>query len=308
MQKNIEKSINKKNIAFLNKFKYFLKVEKGVADNTLQSYMSDLEKFSEYCGKSHLDKIDISLIENYITTLYDMGLEDSTVARRSSSIKNLYKFLYSEGLVKRPIYEKLSSPQISKKLPVVLTVSEVNELLKSIKMKNKYGVRDRAMLEFMYSSGARVSELVNLRVSDIDFDKLIVRIYGKGSRERYVPIAKIAGKYCKTYRENARGDFLKGKKNNIMFLNRFGNKLSRMGIWKIVDKYSSLADIDKNISPHTLRHSFATHLLEGGANLRVVQTLLGHSSINTTQIYTNIEQNYLQQVYRVSHPRALKSN
>ncbi|MBS3740620.1 MAG: site-specific tyrosine recombinase XerD [Candidatus Cloacimonetes bacterium] len=304
MDKKMKNFVSKENQVLINKFKFYLKVEKGLANNTLDSYLSDIERFAEFLGKNKLDEIDPSFLEEYINTLYKRGLEDSTVARRSSSLKNFYKFLHSEDIISIPIYEKFPSPQISQKLPVVLTEQEVDNLLQAVKLKDKYGIRDRALLEFVYSTGARVSEVISLRKSDIDFDQQIVRIFGKGRKERFVPIARIAAKYCKTYMENARLEFLKGKNSNIFFLNRFGDKLSRMGIWKIFAKYVKLADIEKHVSPHTLRHSFATHLLKGGANLRVVQTLLGHSSINTTQIYTNIDQSYLQEVHKLYHPRA----
>jgi len=183
-------------------------------------------------------------------------------------------------------------------------VEEVNKLINSVQTKDKYGIRNRAILEFLYSTGARISEMLNLRVGEIIFSEQLVRLTGKGKKERLVPITKVAANYCSIYIENARQHFLKGKNSNIIFLNRFGDKLSRMGCWKIFQKYVEKADISKEVSPHTLRHSFATHLLQGGANLRVVQTLLGHSSINTTQIYTNIDKNYLKEIHSLYHPRA----
>ena len=304
MKKLGKKLISEMNQVLINKFKFYLKVEKGLTENTIISYITDLQRFAEFCGGLNLVDANTTVLENYLNLLYKRGLEDTTVARRSSSLRNFYKFLYSENIIKKPIFDKFPSPQISQKLPVVLSEEEVNKLLSSVKLKDKYGIRNRALLEFVYSTGARVSEIIDLRISDVDLGQNLVRLYGKGRKERYVPIAKIAAKYCQTYNETVRNDFLKGKKNNIMFLNRFGNKLSRMGVWKIFDKYAKISGIKKEISPHTLRHSFATHLLKGGANLRVVQILLGHSSINTTQIYTNIEKSYLQEVHKLYHPRA----
>ncbi|MEA2105015.1 MAG: site-specific tyrosine recombinase XerD [Candidatus Cloacimonadota bacterium] len=292
------------NQSLINKFKFYLKVEKGLSKNSIEAYTNDVYHFAIFYKEFPLREVYPEKVADYINHLFRKGEEDATVARKNSSLKSFYKFLYSEKIIKNPVFEQFPSPKVSLKLPNVLSVREVNELINSVKVNDKYGIRDRAILEFLYSTGARISEMLDLRVGDIIFPEGLVRLTGKGRKERLVPITGIASEYCKEYLENARGDLLKWKNSNIMFLNRFGNKLSRMGAWKIFDKYVRMAGISKKVSPHTLRHSFATHLLQGGANLRIVQSLLGHSSIKTTQIYTNIDKEYLKEIHSLYHPRA----
>lgn len=298
-----KENISKKNLSFINKFKFYLKVEKGLTENSINAYISDIKQFTKF-HNNDLKKVNPENIIEFLNTLYNTKFEDTTVARKRSSLVNFYKFLFAEKIINKPIFEQFPPQKISLKLPNVLSIDEVNELINSVKIKDKYGLRNRAMLEFLYSTGARISEMINLRTGDILWKENLVRLFGKGRKERYVPISDIALKYCKKYIEEARYEFLKENQNNIMFLNRFGNKFSRMGCWKIFDKYVKLTNIKAEISPHTLRHSFATHLLQGGANLRVVQALLGHSNINTTQIYTNIDRKYLKEIHSLYHPRA----
>ncbi|MBC8527062.1 MAG: tyrosine recombinase XerD [Candidatus Cloacimonetes bacterium] len=300
--KNLEK-ISKENWSLINRFKFYLKVEKGLAENSINAYVGDIVQFAIFCDDDFRNVSPENVIE-FLNTLYDNKSEDTTVARKRSSLKNFYKFLFTEKIIKEPIFEKFPSQKISLKLPNVLSIEEVNVLINSVKTEDKFGLRNRAMLEFLYSTGARISEMTNLRAGDFLWNEGLVRLFGKGRKERYVPISKVALKYCQTYLNEARAEFLKENQSNIMFLNRFGNKLSRMGCWKIFNKYVGLANIKAKVSPHTMRHSFATHLLQGGANLRVVQTLLGHTSISTTQIYTNIDRKYLKEIHSLYHPRA----
>ena len=296
--------LSEKDVSLINKYKFYLQFEKGLCENSILAYERDIRLFAEENSKPDLAQITSDDVIAYMNFLYNHGASDKTVARKRSSLANFYKFLYIEKIIPEPIFERFPSPKVSASLPDVLSIEEVDALINAVERTDEFGTRDRAMLEFLYSTGARISEMIDLRVGDLYLDEKIVRLFGKGRKERYVPISQTALSYCEKYIENARQKLLKYKQNNILFLNRFGNKLSRMGCWKIIDKYAHQAGIKSHVSPHTLRHSFATHLLQGGANLRIVQTLLGHSSISTTQIYTNIDRNYLREVHSLYHPRA----
>ncbi|MCK4359301.1 MAG: tyrosine recombinase [Candidatus Cloacimonetes bacterium] len=304
MKKHKRKKTSTENQSLINKFKFYIKVEKGLTENSVSAYISDILNFVLFINDADLKKVNAQKVIEFLNYLYKNKAEDTTVARKRSSLVNFYKFLFGEGLINEPIFEKFPAPKISLKLPDVLSIEEVESLINSVKTNDKYGLRNRAMLEFLYSTGARISEMIELRISDILWEESLVKLFGKGRKERYVPISNIALGYCQIYLNEARNAFLKEKQSNIMFLNRFGNKISRMGCWKIFNKYVMLSHIKSNVSPHTLRHSFATHLLQGGANLRVVQTLLGHTSISTTQIYTNIDRKYLKEIHSLYHPRA----
>jgi len=295
---------SQKDISLINKYKFYLQFEKGLSANSILAYERDIKQFAEEKSRYDLTKIISDDVIAFMNFLYKHGASDKTVARKRSSLANFYKFLYIEELISEPIFERFPSPKVSASLPDVLSIEEVDTLINAVERTDEYGTRDRAILEFLYSTGARISEMIDVRIGDLYLDEKIVRLFGKGRKERYVPISQIALTYCKNYIDNARQKLLKYKQSNILFLNRFGNKLSRMGCWKIVNKYANQAGIKSHVSPHTLRHSFATHLLQGGANLRIVQTLLGHSSISTTQIYTNIDRNYLKEVHSLYHPRA----
>jgi integrase/recombinase XerD len=312
-RKETSQEISPEDRTIISRFKFFLRVEKGLSSNTINAYASDIEQFAlfiasrSYAGSNdgkNLLSVTPDDVQSFLNHLYSDGLADVSVARKRSSLVSFYKFLFDEELVSVPIFEKFPAPKITHKLPDVLSLEEVDSLINAVDTKDEYGLRDRAMLEFLYSTGARISEAINLHESDILWNEHIVRLFGKGNKERYVPISKVCINYCKEYIFYARPILLKGKHNTIMFLNRFGDKLSRMGCWKIVEKYAVKAGIRSKVSPHTLRHSFATHLLQGGADLRAVQSMLGHQSISTTQIYTNIDKNYVKRVYFHSHPRA----
>jgi len=293
-----------KDISLINKYKFYMQFEKGLSENSILAYERDIKQFTQEKSKHDLTKITSDDVIAFINFLYSHGASDKTVARKRSSLANFYKFLYIEQLISEPIFERFPSPKISASLPDVLSIEEVDALINAVERTDEYGTRDRAILEFLYSTGARISEMLDVRIGDLYLDEKIIRLFGKGRKERYVPISQTALTYCENYIENARPKLLKYKQNNILFLNRFGNKLSRMGCWKIIDKYARQSGIKSHVSPHTLRHSFATHLLQGGANLRIVQTLLGHSSISTTQVYTNIDRNYLKEIHSLYHPRA----
>jgi integrase/recombinase XerD len=236
--------------------------------------------------------------------LKEIGLTSSSAARYYSSLKGFFTYLFlSRYITENPI-EKISSPKLSKNLPSVLTVEETDSVLSQPDTNNKLGLRDKAVLELLYACGTRVSELINIKISDLFFADDVIRVFGKGSKERIIPIGSSAVKWINKYLKESRVLLMKkAKSENYLFLNNRGTKLSRMGVWKIVDRYVKEAGIEKEVHPHTFRHSFATHLLEGGADLRAVQEMLGHADISTTQIYTHIDRDYIKQVHKDFHPR-----
>jgi integrase/recombinase XerD len=233
-------------------------------------------------------------------------LEANSISRNFSSIKGFHEFLISEGITEHDPLANFDRPKLSKRLPSVLSIEEIDLILAQPDMESHYGIRDRAILEMMYATGLRVSEVVTIRNSNSNllFDSGLIRVFGKGSKERVVPIGQSAIEYINLYLRESR-IILRSKKNStdVLFLNHHGKKLSRASIWEMIKKYSKSADINKNVHPHTFRHSFATHLLEGGADLRAVQEMLGHSDISTTQIYTHIDREYLKEVHKSFHPR-----
>lgn len=297
------KSYDQHNLAYLNSFRYHLKVEKGLSVNSIDSYISDLKDLLGYCNKQ-VEDLEAKDIIDYFVSLQYLGLENSSIARKRSSLKALVKFLDEEEIELKLDFSQVPTIKYSQKLPDILSLREMLKLLDSIDVSTPLGSRNKAMLELMYASGLRISEVIELTVHDIIWDESLVRVMGKGSKQRIVPIAEESLGYIKHYFQLDRSKILKEKQNGYLFLNRFGNKLSRMGIWKILDKQVLIAGIKKHISPHTMRHSFATHLLEAGANLRVVQLLLGHTSINTTQIYTNIDNRFIIKEHKLYHPRS----
>jgi integrase/recombinase XerD len=233
----------------------------------------------------------------------DSPLADKSTARMLSTLRSYYKFLESENVIEITPLTNIDTPRQKRELPEVLSVREIDLILAKPDINNKLGLRDRAILETMYASGLRVSEVISLQIPDIIFDEDFLRVMGKGSKERIVPIGNSALNWIKKYIENSRNILKNDKSENYLFLNFRGKKLSRMGIWNIVRKYCSQAGIKTEVHPHTLRHSFATHLLEGGADIRIIQEMLGHSDISTTQIYTHIDKEYLIEVHKTFHPR-----
>ncbi len=292
---------------FLKEYLSVLKLEKNLSDNTVASYKNDINSFLQFVESRKIE--DPSAIkQNHITdffkSLKEIGLASSSAARYYSSLKGFFTFLFlSRYITENPI-EKVSSPKLAKNLPSVLTVEEVDSVLSKPDTKNKLGLRDKAVLELLYACGTRVSELINIKISDLFFDDEVIRVFGKGSKERIIPIGSSAVKWINKYLKESRVLLMKKTKSeNYLFLNNRGTKLSRMGVWKIVDRYVKEAGIEKEVHPHTFRHSFATHLLEGGADLRAVQEMLGHADISTTQIYTHIDRDYIKQVHKDFHPR-----
>lgn len=293
--------------AFLKEYLAILSLEKNLSDNTVESYRSDLSKLIDYLKTNNItdfNKVEPDVISAYFTKLKKSDIAPSSSARFLSSIKGFFNYLKQNEYIEKDPTETFKGTRSNRKLPVVLSVNEMNRLLDKPDTENKLGLRDKAMLETMYSCGLRVSELLGLKLSDLHLEEEIIRVFGKGSKHRLVPIGSTAMEWMENYLVNAR-PFLerKMKSENIVFLNNRGTKLSRMGIWKIINRYKEEAGITKDMHPHTFRHSFATHLLDGGADLRAVQEMLGHADISTTQIYTHIDKDFVKQEHRDYHPR-----
>lgn len=293
--------INKEIDDYIN----YISLERQLSVNTIDGYKRDLIDFFTFIKKDY-SSINTSDINKYIIHL-NKNLDSKSINRHIVSIRNYFKFLLkSEKITNNPC-DNISGLKMDKNLPKVLSEEDINKLL-DIELKDALSYRTKAMLELMYSSGLRVSELLSLEVNNIDLDDGIVRIFGKGSKERIVPIDDIALKYLYEYINLYRKTLLKNKTNNILFLNTRGEKLSRQGFFKIIKTLALEKGINKDISPHTIRHSFATHLLNNGADLRSIQTMLGHESIKTTQIYTHVTNNYIKENYDEFHPRSKKEN
>lgn len=292
---------------FLKEYLNVLRLEKNLSENTVSSYKNDIVSLINFLDSLKIDDpsaVDHKLLNNFFVSLQEIGLSKTSAARYYSSIKGFFNYLFSSKYIESNPAEKVSPPKLSKSLPSVLTVAEVDSILSKPVVKEKLGLRDKGVLEILYACGLRVSELIGLRISDLFLDEEIIRVFGKGSKERLVPIGSSAIKWTKQYLIKSRPLLAKREKSeNIVFLNSRGTKLSRMGIWKLVDRYVKEAGIKKEVHPHTFRHSFATHLLEGGADLRAVQEMLGHADISTTQIYTHIDRDYIKQVHKQFHPR-----
>jgi integrase/recombinase XerD len=291
--------------AFLN----HVRVEKGLSPNTVSAYGRDMGKFEAFVKKRKIDFKDITQDElvDFLSSLYNQKLESRTVARHQVTLRNFFRFARVQEMIAQDPTINLESPKIRRSLPGYLRLEEVEKLLAQPDEKTPIGLRDRTMLEVLYSSGLRVSELTGLRVMDLDRAAGYVRCIGKGDKERIVPIGKKAMALVDRYLRDARPKLLNnGKQSNspVLFLNRRGNRLSRVGVWKILSAYGRRAGLRVALTPHMLRHSFATHLLERGADLRSVQLMLGHSDISTTQIYTHVVEERLKQIYKAHHPRA----
>jgi integrase/recombinase XerD len=286
-----------------------LRVEKNLSTNSITSYKADLNRYINFLFNiesiKNLNSIRQIHIRNFIRYLNDQNLSSSSINRSFSSIRSYHKFLSGEEKISHNPTQLLEPPKQSKKLPKVLSVQEVNEIINSVNLESSMGYRDMAILETLYSAGLRVSELCALEMNNILFDSSMLRILGKGNKERYVPLGskaiKLIDDYCKYVRSK-----LVDKKHSDgnVFLSKNGKQLTRMTIFNIMKKWTLISGINKAISPHTFRHSFATHLLEGGADLRAVQEMLGHSDISTTQIYTHLDNEYLKEVHQTFHPRA----
>lgn len=278
----------------------YLSIERGLSPNTLQAYRRDLCQFRDWLKKEFL-QVDSALIGNYLATLREKGNKSRTLNRKLSVVRMFYKFLYTEGKIDHNPVEGVSSPRLGRKIPSFLSEKEVEALLEAPSVDEQYGSRDRAILEVVYGAGLRISELVNLNLTDLNLKGGWVKVLGKGSKERIVPLGREACRWVRIYLRKRR---IETTDKLSLFCNRYGKRLSRQACWKIIKKYSQKSGITKKISPHTLRHSFATHLLSRDADLRFVQELLGHTNISTTQIYTHITQERLKKVYKKYHPRA----
>jgi integrase/recombinase XerD len=293
-------------VSFMN----YIKVEKGLAANTLAAYDQDLRKFEAFAEKHglSLEAVSREHIVDFLGDLYRQGLDSHSVARHMASLRNFFRFGLAEGAVSLDPMLNLESPKTRRRLPVYLRMEDVDRLLNQPDLSTPYGLRDHAILEVLYSTGLRVSELVNLKVSDLEMRVGCLRCIGKGDKERLVPVGRKALAAVRAYLEKSRPQLL-GKRETVkaspwLFVNRFGNRLSRIAIWRLLTAYGRRAGIRARLSPHKLRHSFATHLLERGADLRSVQLMLGHADISTTQIYTHVVEERLKQVYKAHHPRA----
>ncbi len=293
-------------IAFLN----CARVEKGLAQNTVVAYGRDLAKFAAFAAKRGKSLVAIKRddIVDFLATLYHQKLDSRSVARHLVTLRNFFRFALTEEWVKTDPTLNMESPKIRKSLPGFLRPEEVNRLLEQPDLSTPFGVRDKAILEVFYSTGLRVSELLGLRVADLEMRMGCVRCVGKGDKERLVPIGRKALAAVEQYLRGARPALLRARRDSPavphLFVNRFGNKLSRVGVWKILAGYGRRAGLRARLTPHKLRHTFATHLLERGADLRSVQLMLGHADISTTQIYTHVVEERLKHIYKAHHPRA----
>ena len=296
----------------IDSFLDYMTVERGVSPHTVAAYRNDLTQLVDYLetaghngGSGHgWAGVDDSAISGYLLRLHELGYADTTRARKVASAKSLFAFLLEEELIDSDPTESLSSPRLGRSLPETLTVDEVERLLELADGDMPETVRDRTMLELLYASGMRVTEMVSLDVEDVDTEHGSVRCFGKGGKERVIPIHGTAAAAVQAYRENARPELATGASGDALFLNRRGKRLTRQGFWLILKGYARRAGLEGKVAPHTLRHSFATHLLRGGAPLRHVQELLGHASIATTQVYTHLTSEHVRSEYDRSHPRA----
>ncbi|NTW31390.1 MAG: site-specific tyrosine recombinase XerD [Bacteroidetes bacterium] len=294
--------------SYIKGFKAFLQLEKSLSQNSVKAYIQDIDKLTQFLEINQFvlppDKIELHQIQNFLKWLNEIGISARTQARIISGIKAFYKYLMLENIVKVNPTELLESPKLGRKLPDTLSVLEIDRLISAIDLSKPEGHRNKAMLETIYSSGLRVSELINLKISNLNFKDGFIKIVGKGNKERIVPIGRIAVKFIKIYLNDFRIHIpIKKESQDILFLNRRGNKLSRNMIFIIIKELCKKIGLNKKISPHTFRHSFATHLIEGGADLRAVQEMLGHESITTTEIYLHLDREYLRDAIMEFHPR-----
>ena len=290
------------------KYLDFLRLEKQVAENTYQSYRFDLLRYKDFLLQTGIDRaeqVQEQHISKFIQTLHKRNLSPRSIARTISAVRGFHRFLIGENESKDDPTENIESLKRSKSLPGVLTTAEINKILEKPDLSKPLELRDRAILETLYATGMRVSELANLKQSNLLLEEELILVYGKGSKERLVPVGQSARHWIAEYQTKSRSIYArKGRSLDALFLNARGTKMTRQAIWNIMRKYAAAARIKKEVHPHTFRHSFATHLLEGGADLRAVQEMLGHADISTTQIYTHIDREYLKEVHRTFHPRA----
>lgn len=290
----------------IQSFLDFLSVERGLSQNTIISYRQDLFAYMDYLenkGIGELSMTNKNHIVDFMLFQKDKGINANSIARRLAAIRMFYRFLVRERILKTDPTSLIDSPRLWKRIPETLSVNEIESLLSQPNVRDKQGLRDKAILETLYATGMRVSEVVNLKKDNVNFDIGFLRCIGKGNKERIIPLGSKAQASIKRYLETVRPGLLKDKESEFLFLSRFGKKLSRQSFWKLIKKYAKDARIKKQIWPHILRHSFATHLLERGADLRSVQEMLGHSNISTTQLYTHVNKDRLKLIHKTYHPR-----
>ncbi len=288
----------------LGSFANFLIAERGLTKTSADFYLTDVRQFLSTTERESLAEIGSKDIRDYVKKMYSLNLSAASVARKIISLRQFFRFLLKESLIKNDPTEDIELPKTKRKLPVVLTVEEIERIIKVCEEEGSYeGLRAKAMIEILYGCGLRAEELLSLKVNNLFLEDGYITVFGKRKKERAVPIGQPAIQAIRDYWNLSRPKYLK-KPTEYLFLNTRGKRLSRMGLWKILNYFIRKAKITKPVSPHTFRHTFATHLLEGGANLRAVQEMLGHSSITTTQIYTKIEREYLKEVYKTFHPRS----
>jgi len=291
----------------LERFRDYLALEAGNSRHTVASYLRDITRLADYSasrGAKSPEQLSAAQLREFIYFLKDLGLAPTTIRRQISAIRTYFKFLVGEGIAARDPSERIESPKRWRTLPAVLSIAEIDKLLGAPNTDAPLAIRDRALLEFAYATGVRVSELVGVKLQDISFQERVVRVFGKGSKERLVPFGKTAMGVISMYARETRPTLDRGKSKGVLFLNARGTPLSRVGAWGIIKANARRAGLAKRVTPHTLRHTFATHLLEGGADLRAVQEMLGHADLSTTQLYTHVDRDYLRTVHRSYHPRA----
>lgn len=291
---------------YIDDFVNFLLIERNLSQNSIQAYATDLVDYIDFLSEENIPdihEVESDHISNYIISLSKKNLSEFSIARKLSAIRMFHRFLQGEHDHDSNPAENISFPKLSKSLPVVLNHAEMQQLLQEPDISDIYGLRDRAMFEFAYATGVRVTELISVKLPDLLFDQQLVQVIGKGSKMRIIPIGESAIKFVREYCSSSREIIRRPMTDDSVFLNHHGKRLSRMGFWKILKKHVLNSGITKQVTPHTLRHTFATHLIEGGADLRAVQEMLGHVSISSTQIYTHLDRNYLCEVHRTFHPR-----
>ena len=291
----------------LEEFREYLQFERGVSPRTLDAYGRDLQRMVEYAQRKGVDDVAIltaSQLREFVYEMKDSGLAATSIRRTLSGIRTYFAFLIAEGIVKSDPTEKVEMPKTWRRLPGVLSREEVEKILEAPQIGEKMYWRDKALLEFAYASGVRVSELAALKVRDVDLNEGVAVVFGKGAKERVVPIGRAAQRALDIYIRELRPGLARREAEGVVFLNAQGRKLTRMGIWKILQKHVKRSGVKRRVTPHTLRHCFATHLLEGGADLAAVQEMLGHADISTTQIYTHVDREYLRDIHKRYHPRS----
>ena len=288
-------------------FLTMLRVERNVSTHTMDAYKRDINQYLMYLGDldiKNLSDVKSTHIRDYIRILSDGGMAPASISRIISSIRTYYRFLSSENILDENPVLLINNPKLPKKLPDVLSEKEISLIINAIQESSQFYQRDKAIIELLYSCGIRVTELCNIEMSNLFIDEDLIRVMGKGNKERLLPLGVRSKKYVSDYIKHSRNSYIKKSRSSFLFVSRNGNQLTRAMINIILNKWTQVSGLKKSVSPHKLRHSFATHLLEGGADLRFVQALLGHSDISTTQIYTHIDKHYLKEVYKIHHPRS----